>query len=159
MEVIEYSGLILWLVYLFLFTKREIRRKNKYSKEYTKELIIKKPFHIIRIDSLFFFIVYFIYANFADTRVLPYLYLIIVLTNIVYVSYDLADNLRVLNSKNNSDLKYYSGTIILGIVAFVYMIISKDLFRTCTLTLGLNLLVPIYVWIIKIIANKKIRNT
>ena len=154
MEVIEYSGLILWLIYLFLFTKREISRKNKYSKEYTKELIIKKPFHIIRIDSLFFFIVYLVYTNFADNRVLPYLYLIIVITNIVYVSYDIADNLKSFKSKDGSDLKYYSGAIVLGVIAFIYMIISKDLFNTCTLTLGLNLLVPAYVWIIKIITSR-----
>lgn len=154
MEVLEYSGLILWLIYLFLFIKREVRRKNKYSKEYTKELIIKKPFHIMRIDSLFFFIVYYVYTDFADSRVLPYLYLIIVITNIVYVSYDIADNLKPYKSKNGNDLKYYSGVIVLGIVAFIYMIISKDLFNTCTLTLGLNLLVPAYVWIIKIITTK-----
>ena len=155
MEIIEYSGLILWLIYLFLLTKREISRKNKYFKEYTKELIIKKPFHIIRIDSLFFFVVYYVYTNFADTRVLPYLYLIIVITNIVYVSYDIADNLKAYKNKNGSDLKYYFGAIVLSFIALIYMIVTKDLFGTGTVTLGLNLLVPIYVWIITIITNKK----
>lgn len=55
-EVIEYCGLILWLIYLILLANREISRKIKYENEYTKELIIKKPFHLIRIDSLFFLI-------------------------------------------------------------------------------------------------------
>ena len=77
MVVIEYCGLILWIVYIFLFVNREIGRKNKYASEYKKDLIIKKPFHIIRIDTLFFLIVYVVYSNFADNRVLPYLYLII----------------------------------------------------------------------------------
>ena len=92
-------------------------------------------------------------TNFADSRVLPYLYLIIVITNIVYVSYDIVDNLKTYKRKDENDLKYYSGVIVLGVIAFVYMIFSKDLFNTCTLTLGLNLLVPAYVWIIKILTS------
>ena len=31
-EIIEYCGLILWVIYLFLFVNREIARKNKYIK-------------------------------------------------------------------------------------------------------------------------------
>lgn len=155
MEIIEYCGLFLWLIYLFLLTKREIRRKNKYSKEYTKELIIKRPFHIIRIDSLFFFVVYFVYTNFADMRVLPYLYLVIVLTNIVYVTYDITDNYKQEKDKDFNELIYYAGAMVLAIFAFGFMIFSKNLFNTCTLTLGLNILVPIYVWLVKIITTKK----
>ncbi len=154
-EIIEYCGLILWVIYLFLFVNREIARKNKYIKEYDKSLIIKKPLHIIRIDSLFFFLVYLIYNNFADNRVLPYLYLIIVLTNIVYVVYDLADNYKGQKVVLKNELIYYSGAIILVVVAFVYMMFSKDLFNTCTLTLGLNIIVPIYIWLIKILIKNK----
>ena len=154
-EIIEYCGLILWVIYLFLFVNREIARKNKYIKEYDKSLIIKKPLHIIRIDSLFFFLVYLIYNNFADNRVLPYLYLIIVLTNIVYVVYDLADNYKGQKVVLKNELIYYSGAIILVVVAFVYMMFSKDLFNTCTLTLGLNIIVPIYIWLLKILIKNK----
>ena len=154
-EIIEYCGLILWVIYLFLFVNREIARKNKYIKEYDKSLIIKKPLHIIRIDSLFFFLVYLIYNNFADNRVLPYLYLIIVLTNIVYVVYDLADNYKGQKVVLKNELIYYSGAIVLVVVAFVYMMFSKDLFNTCTLTLGLNIIVPIYIWLIKILIKNK----
>ena len=136
-EIIEYCGLILWVIYLFLFVN------------------IKKPLHIIRIDSLFFFLVYLIYNNFADNRVLPYLYLIIVLTNIVYVVYDLADNYKGQKVVLKNELIYYSGAIILVVVAFVYMMFSKDLFNTCTLTLGLNIIVPIYIWLIKILIKNK----
>ena len=153
-EIIEYCGLILWVIYLFLFVNREIARKNKYIKEYDKSLIIKKPLHIIRIDSLFFFLVYLIYNNFADNRVLPYLYLIIVLTNIVYVVYDIEDNYKGKKVVLKNELIYYSGAIILVVVAFVYMMFSKDLFNTCTLTLGLNIIVPIYIWLIKILIKK-----
>lgn len=155
MEVIEYCGLFLWLVYLFLFVKREIGRKNKYNKEYTKELIVRKPFHIIRIDSLFFLLVYLLYCNFADNRVLPYLYVIIVITNIVYVSYDISDNYKTDKKKNKSELIYYSGVIVLALIVFGYMFISKNLINTCTLSLALNLLVPVYVWLMKIILQKK----
>ncbi len=151
MEVIEYCGLILWIVYIFLFVNREIARKNKYAHEYTKELIIKRPFHIIRIDTLFFLIVYLVYSNFADTRVLPYLYLIIVLTNIVYCAYDLIDNYKQSKPDIKKEIVNYACTIFLIVVAFGYMFISKNLNNACTLTLALNILVPIYVWLIKVL--------
>lgn len=154
-EVMEYIGLILWVIYLFLFVNREIGRKNKYAEEYTKELIIKKPFHIIRIDSLFFLIVYLIYNDFADNRVLPYLYILIVLTNIVYVVYDLIDNYKSPKIELKKELIYYSGAVFLILVTFTYMVITKNLFNTCTLTLILNIIVPIYIWLIKILKKNK----
>lgn len=147
MEVIEYCGLILWVIYVFLFVNREIGRKNKYIGQYKNDLIIKKPFHVIRIDTLFFLIVYVVYANFADNRVLPYLYLIIIITNIVYCGYDIADNYKT--KKNiKKEIPNYVATVGLIVVALGYLLISKDVFNTCTLTLGLNLLVPVYVWLI-----------
>lgn len=155
MEVIEYCGLILWIIYLILFVNREICRKNKYANEYTKQLIIKKPFHILRIDSLFFLIVYLIYSDFADNRVLPYLYIIIILTNIVYVLYDISDNYKQNKIDFRKEIVYYLGAIFLIMVAFIYMLISKNLFNTCTLTLALNLLVPIYIWLIKVLQKNK----
>lgn len=153
MVVIEYCGLILWIVYIFLFVNREIGRKNKYASEYKKDLIIKKPFHIIRIDTLFFLIVYVVYSNFADNRVLPYLYLIIVITNIVYCAYDVADNYKTPKRDIKKELANYLCTVAVVIIAFGYMFFSKNLFNTCTLTLALNLVVPIYVWLIKVIKS------
>ena len=38
-KIMEYCGLFLWIIYLYLFFNREIARKNKYVKEYNKELI------------------------------------------------------------------------------------------------------------------------
>lgn len=147
MEVIEYCGLGLWIIYVFLFVNREIGRKNKYIKEYKKELIIRKPFHVIRIDTLFFLLVYIVYADFADNRVLPYLYLIIVITNIVYCGYDIADNYK--NKRNiKKELPNYIATFILIFIVLGYLLITENLFNTCMLTLGLNLLVPVYVWVI-----------
>lgn len=150
-EVIEYCSLILWVVYLFLFTKREISRKNKYTAEYTKELIIKKPFHIIRIDSSFFLIVYFIYNNFADSRVLPYIYAVIVLTNIVYVIYDITDNYKEYKINLKKEFIYYIGMVILVLIALIYLVSTNNLINTCALSLVLNMFVPIYIWLIKII--------
>lgn len=154
-EVIEYCGLLLWVVYLFLFVKREISRKNKYEKEYTLQLIVKKPFHIIRIDSLFFFIVYLIYSNFADNRVMPYLYILIILTNIVYVLYDITDNYKKKNFNLKKELIYYSGAIVIIFIGLSYLLITKDLFNTCLLTLALNLLVPVYIWLIRVFIKNK----
>ena len=153
-EALEYISIILWMVYLFLLINREICRKNKLAKEYNKALILKHPFHIIRIDSLFFLIVFWIYQDFVDNRVLLYLYLIIVLTIIVYVIYDLADNYsNIKKSFKNEWPNYLCGIII---VAFVlsYGFVSDNLLNTCAITLALNLIVPIYVWLIKIFFKK-----
>ena len=93
-EVIEYIGISLWLIYLILFMNREILRKNKYKNEYNIKMLINKPFHLIRIDSIFFLLVYVYYSNLSDNRMLPYLYVIIMITNIVYVLYDISDNYK-----------------------------------------------------------------
>ena len=151
---LEYGGIILWVCYLFLLIKREVCRKNKYIKEYNKKLIFKHPFHIIRIDTLFFLVVFLIYQNFADNRVLPYLYLIIILTNIVYVIYDLSDNYNdVKKSFKDEWLNYFLGVIIVLFI-LIYGYICENLLQTCTLTLALNLIVPIYVWLIQILLKR-----
>ena len=153
-KAIEYIGLSLWVIYLILFMNREIKRKNKYQKEYNIKMIINKPFHLIRIDSVFFLIVYVIYSNLSDNRVLPYLYVIIMITNIVYVLYDISDNYKDIKNKLKKELINYFGIILFVIIVILYFLINKNLDNTCILTLVLNIFTPVYIWIVNMIKNE-----
>ena len=153
-KTVEYIGLSLWVIYLILFMNREIKRKNKYQKEYNIKMIINKPFHLIRIDSVFFLIVYIIYSNLSDNRVLPYLYVIIMITNIVYVLYDISDNYKDIKNKFKKELINYFGIVLFIIIVIVYFLINKDLDNTCILTLVLNIFTPVYIWIVNMIKNE-----
>ena len=133
---------------------REIKRKNKYQKEYNIKMIINKPFHLIRIDSVFFLIVYVIYSNLSDNRVLPYLYVIIMITNIVYVLYDISDNYKDIKNKLKKELINYFGIILFVIIVIIYFLINKNLDNTCILTLVLNIFTPVYIWIVNMIKNE-----
>ena len=153
-KTVEYIGLSLWVIYLILFMNREIKRKNKYQKEYNIKMIINKPFHLIRIDSVFFLIVYVIYSNLSDNRVLPYLYVIIMITNIVYVLYDISDNYKDIKNKLKKELINYFGIILFVIIVIIYFLINKNLDNTCILTLVLNIFTPVYIWIVNMIKNE-----
>lgn len=153
-EAVEYVGIFLWVIYLILFMNREIKRKNKYREEYNVKMIINEPFHLIRIDSVFFLLVYIFYSNLSDVRVLPYLYVIIMITNIVYVLYDISDNYKDNKFKIKNELINYFGVLILIVIALIYWLIKRDLDGLCVMTLVLNLLVPVYIWIVNMIKNK-----
>ena len=153
-KAVEYIGLSLWIIYLILFMNREIKRKNKYKKEYNIKMIINKPIHLIRIDSVFFLIVYIIYSNLSDNRILPFLYVIIMITNIVYVLYDISDNYKDIKNKFKKELINYFGIVLFIIIVIVYFLINKDLDNTCILTLVLNIFTPVYIWIVNMIKNE-----
>lgn len=153
-KTIDYFGFILWVIYLILFMNREIKRKNKYIEEYNFKMIINKPFHLIRIDSVFFLIVYFIYSNLSDNRLLPYLYVIIIITNIVYVLYDMSDNYKLDKIKFRNEIFNYLAIILLIIIIIITLLLKVDLNNVCILTLTLNLFIPIWAWIVNMIKNK-----
>lgn len=153
-EVIEYIGISLWLIYLILFMNREILRKNKYKNEYNIKMLINKPFHLIRIDNIFFLLVYVYYSNLSDNRMLPYLYVIIMITNIVYVLYDISDNYKDRKNIFKQEIFNYAGILLFVVIVFMFWLFNKNLDNICILTLVLNLFVPVYVWIINMIKNK-----
>ena len=153
-EIVEYIGIGLWIINLILFTKREISRKNKYIEKYNIKMLINEPFHLFRIDSVFFLIVYIIYNNLADNRFLPYLYVLIMITNIVYVLYDIADNYKGVKNIFQKELINYLGIVLFALVVFIYWFITRNLDNTCILTLVLNLLVPVYIWVVNMIKNE-----
>lgn len=153
-KAVDYFGFILWIIYLILFMNREIKRKNKFLEEYNFKMLINKPFHLIRIDSVFFLIVYLIYSNLSDNRLLPYLYVIIMITNIVYVLYDIADNYKTEKTTLKNELFNFCAIILLVISIVLCLVFKVELNNICILTLILNLFIPLWVWFINIIKNK-----
>ncbi len=143
-KVVMYIGLIIWGVYLFLAIYREIKKNRKMQD------ILKKPFQIFRIDSIFFLVIYLIYKNIIRGEILTYLYLAIIITNLVYLIYDLVDNYSMTKIKKNEMLYYFGGLIGIAIL-FIYLMITKNMIKVSIITLIINLFIPIYV----IILNKK----
>lgn len=137
MKIVEYISLFLWVVYFGLATYREIRRiRNTSFKE-----LWQKPFHFFRLDSLFFLIVYLLYNYIARDEVLPYLYLVIIIANIVYLLYDLVDNYHF--QKIAKEEYYYFVLVgIIIVLTFIYLNICGNVLRIATLTLLLNFLLP-----------------
>lgn len=139
-NVVEYFSLTIWIIYFFLALYREVRR----NKDSDIKMILKHPFHFIRIDSVFFLGIYLTYNNFARDEVLFYLYGVIVITSLVYLLYDLVDNYG-FNKINKKDYKYYLGGCGIVIVLAMFWLITKRSILTSTLTLVINLLIPSYV--------------
>lgn len=154
-KVVEYIGIILWIIYLFLLINRELCRKNKYIDEYNKKLIVKHPFHLFRIDSIFFLVVYLIYNNFADVNVISYIYIGIIITNIVYVIYDISDNYKVeKNVLKKEFINYFMGFLFV-IFLLLFMIFSKNVINVYLITLIINILIPISIWGLKLLLKKE----
>lgn len=142
-EIVKYLSLSLWIVYFFLAIYREIKR----NKDKSIKLILQKPFHFIRIDSLFFLVVYLYYNKIARDEVLPYLYLIIVITNIVYLLYDLFDNYKFEKISKKDFWYYFLGFVVVALT-IGYLFICKNAIRVSTITLIINLLIPCFISVI-----------
>lgn len=153
-DVVAYVSLGIWGIYFFLLIYRELRRVKKEPDKFAGKNILKHPFHLLRIDSLFFLLIYLVYNNFAKEIVLPYLYFIIVVTNIVYLLYDLGDNYGFKWPEKRELVYFFGGLIIIGFL-LLYLVVKKNLLKLSIITLIVNLLVPGYVCIFNLIKLKK----
>lgn len=144
-KVVEILSLSLWSIYFLLGIYREIRR----NREATFKELIKHPFHFIRVDSLFFLIIYLLYNYIARDEVLPYLYLVIIITNIVYLLYDLVDNYK-FNKIRKEEYIYFIVGVLVIISLFIYLYLCKNSLRVASISLFFNLLIPSLVSLIKL---------
>lgn len=87
-KYVEILNFIFFLIYFVLVYYREVKRNSLENDVYS-------PFRLVRIDSLFFLIVYASYVMILRKEVLLYPYLVIMITNIVYIAYDLGDNYKL----------------------------------------------------------------
>ena len=139
-EVIIWISLILWVLYGFLFIYREILR-NKKNKE--KNNI----FHLIRFDTILFLAIYLFYKFFARNVNFSYLFLVIVITNIVYILYDLGDNYEIKKFSLNY-LVYYIFYILIVVILGIVYIFTRDYLLITIILLIINILIPSYVALI-----------
>lgn len=146
-KVVENLALALWGIYCFFAVYREIKNDNDSVKN-----ILKHPFHFIRIDNIFFLLVFLVYNNFARVEILPYLYLILTITNIVYLFYDLVDNYKFTKIKKNEYL-FYVGVIATLFICFYYLNNFDNIIKIAIVTLLINLFIPAYVSLLKHIKN------
>lgn len=144
-NIVENIALVLWGIYFLFAIYREIKNNNDSIKE-----ILKHPFHFFRIDNIFFLIIFLIYNDFARSEILPYLYLIIVITNVVYLFYDLVDNYKFEKIKKKEFVFYIIGILAL-IGLFGHLNIYHDIVKIAIMTLSINLFIPMYVSLIKFI--------
>jgi hypothetical protein len=148
-KLMMYICLILWIIYYILLNKREYLR----NKEQTKSGI----FHLIRFDFILYLVIYIIYSLTLREYILPYLYLAIMLTGIVYVSYDLKDNYKKVKTipETTSILLYLLVSIIILLIS-IYFIITNNFKVFSYITLICIFLTPINNYIIfKLIFKKK----
>ena len=135
-NVVSWISIGLWIVYGLLFIYREVLR-NKGLKN-------NNIFHLIRFDTILFLAIYIFYQYYADNIKFFYLYLALIITSIVYIIYDIVDNYGRNNNKG-SFLYYFIFIIIATILCFYYAITHNYLLVT-TITLVINIFIPLYVW-------------
>ena len=139
-QVVTWISIILWVLYGILFIYREILRNEKSNQKFN-------IFHIIRFDTILFLAIYLFYKYFAKNVNFSYLFLVIVLTNLVYLIYDLGDNYEMKNV-NINDYIYYLIYLVIVIILGIVFIISSDYILITTIALIINILIPCYVALI-----------
>ena len=137
-NVVFWISIGLWAIYGLLLIYREILR-NKNMKN-------SNIFHLIRFDSVLFLAIYLFYKYYADNIKFFYLYLAIIITNIVYILYDIMDNYKIKNDKGS--IIYYIVFLIGVIIMGTFYIFNKDYLLITTITLIINIFIPLYVWLL-----------
>ena len=128
----------LWAIYGILLVYREILRN--------REMKNNNIFHLIRFDSVLFLAIYLFYKYYADNIKFFYLYLAIIITNIVYILYDIMDNYE--RNDNKGSILYYLVFMIIAAGLCFYYVITNNYLLVTTITLVINIFIPLYVWLL-----------
>ena len=123
-NVMSWISIGLWVIYGLLLIYREILRNKKMKNN--------NIFHLIRFDSVLFLAIYLFYKYYADNIKFFYLYLAIIITNIVYILYDIMDNYERKNNKGS--IIYYLIFLIGVIIIVTFYIFNKDYLLITTIT-------------------------
>lgn len=136
-KTIEYVSIMLWVIYYYMAIGREVKKKNKF----TLKALVKNPFKFIHSASLIFLIVYLLYQNYIREEVIPFVYFIIILTNVVYLGYDIHDNYqRKLNKREF--YRVLLSLLLVGIVC-IYILINGNILVALVLTLIIDVFIPL----------------
>lgn len=145
-KVVSIVSFIIWLIYYYFLVNREIVRKNKEEKN--------DFFHLFRLDSLFFLITFYIYKGFNNQSVTIYLYFIFMVSSLVYILYEIEDKYNIKENNINKEKIYYILSLLILLIPIIYYLRHKDLAFTCFITLIINFLIPIGIYITKVICKK-----
>ena len=137
-NVVSWISIGLWIIYGLLFIYREILRNKKMKNN--------NIFHLIRFDTILFLAIYIFYQYYADNIKFFYLYLALIITNIVYIIYDIVDNYG--RQKNKGNILYYLVFIIISIGLCFYYALTNNYLLVTTITLVINIFIPLYVWLL-----------
>ena len=137
-NVMSWISIGLWAIYGILLVYREILRN--------REMKNNNIFHLIRFDSVLFLAIYLFYKYYADNIKFFYLYLAIIITNIVYILYDIMDNYE--RNDNKGSILYYLVFMIIAAGLCFYYVITNNYLLVTTITLVINIFIPLYVWLL-----------
>lgn len=124
-------GFILWLIYLFLYTSKEINIKNKETGSYAG--YVKEHFvDIFRLDKLLLIVVFYFYTKFENASVTIYLFDTIMLFFLVNILYDKIKwrNISFLKEKMN-----YLLMLVVGIMPIVVYFVTENSFMSLMIVL------------------------
>ena len=124
-NVMSWISIGLWAIYGILLVYREILRN--------REMKNNNIFHLIRFDSVLFLAIYLFYKYYADNIKFFYLYLAIIITNIVYILYDIMDNYE--RNDNKGSILYYLVFMIIAAGLCFYYVITNNYLLVTTITL------------------------
>ncbi len=150
-EIVVKISFIIWMIYYWILVNREIARKNKNKEKYTWSLLKKDLFYLFRLDNLFFLIMFHLYKGFDNESVTIYLYFVFVVASLVYIFYDINEKYKILKNKIMQEKIYYFISLIVFIIPIIYYFKTNDIPTTCFYTLLINFLVPIIIFMTRII--------
>lgn len=153
-EVVELISFIIWIIYFWILVSREIRRKNMNKDKYTLNYLKKNIFYLIRLDNLFFLIMFYIYKGFNNRSVTIYLYFVFAFASLVFILYDIQDKYDIKKNKIKKEKIYLLGSLILFLMPVIHYRLHKDISLACYYTLIINFLVPIVIFLINIVVKK-----
>lgn len=154
-RIVKIISMIIWIIYFWLLIKREIIRKNKNKDKYTWNILKSNIFYLVRLDNLFFLIMFYIYKGFNNDSVTAYLYFVFMFASLVFILYDLDDKYKIKKIDWSKETKYFIGAGILFVIPIIYYLITKDLANSYMLTFIIDFLVPIIIFGTRVLKIKK----
>ncbi len=154
-NIIVKLGIIVWLIYYIFLVKREILRKNKNMEKYKLKYFKQDIFYLFRLDSIFFLLTFLVYKNFHNEAVTNYLYLVFMFTSLVFIFYELDEKYNLKSLKYQKEKVYYLVSFIMGMIPVIIYFFKKDIGLFCLGTLVIDFLVPIGIYLTKVILSRK----
>ncbi len=137
-KVVSIISIIIYLGYYYFLNLREIKKDKDNN----------KLFYLIRLDSLFYLVTFYIYKGFNKEAVSIYLYFIFMFSSLVFILYDLNDNYDLKKQIKIDRIYYIIGLSIL-IIPLIYYLKTNNIINMYFITLIINLLIPLIIYIVK----------